>query len=347
MISNNFVELKGSVFKKFDKNNLFQVACSDVRERFHLFVLLSIVVLQTMKEYAWKEETLWVMVPDCLMVLISEIIVDWIKHAFITRFNELPVEVYRDYRLSLAYDMAQTRQKNAFTDHSDLVARRMGFIPLPLGVVMVRVLGNAVKIQGGTAITLAALGYCCLASFKILNNILLLGKACDLIYQHQQEKTQQDSLNPIRFNKDSATSPTRPQVIRSPSPGLQRSVTVPGTPEHSKRTEQEVPNEQLTNLVSPAIFSNSAVSITDVCLNEEMLRVGFGAQLESIGEADYECMTRSVPNIQQETDLEIPNTSRSASPSPELGKKRAESEPSIPLLIENEIAEAQTNTGLL
>lgn len=50
-----FVELKGSVFKKFDKNNLFQVSCSDVRERFHLFVLLFIVVLQTMKEYSWKE----------------------------------------------------------------------------------------------------------------------------------------------------------------------------------------------------------------------------------------------------------------------------------------------------
>ena len=26
MMSNNFVELKGSVFKKFDKNNLFQVS---------------------------------------------------------------------------------------------------------------------------------------------------------------------------------------------------------------------------------------------------------------------------------------------------------------------------------
>lgn len=49
------MELKGSVFKKFDKNNLFQVSCSDVRERFHLFVLLFIVVLQTMKEYSWKE----------------------------------------------------------------------------------------------------------------------------------------------------------------------------------------------------------------------------------------------------------------------------------------------------
>ena len=49
------MELKGSVFKKFDKNNLFQVSCSDVRERFHLFALLFVVVVQTMKEYGWKE----------------------------------------------------------------------------------------------------------------------------------------------------------------------------------------------------------------------------------------------------------------------------------------------------
>ena len=38
-----------------EKNNLFQVSCSDVRERFHLFSLLFIVVVQTMKEYGWKE----------------------------------------------------------------------------------------------------------------------------------------------------------------------------------------------------------------------------------------------------------------------------------------------------
>ena len=49
------MELKGAIFKKFDKNNLFQVSCSDVRERFHLFALLFVVVVQTMKEYGWKE----------------------------------------------------------------------------------------------------------------------------------------------------------------------------------------------------------------------------------------------------------------------------------------------------
>ena len=33
MVSNNFVELKGSVFKKFEKNNLFQMSCSGEEEK--------------------------------------------------------------------------------------------------------------------------------------------------------------------------------------------------------------------------------------------------------------------------------------------------------------------------
>ena len=49
------MELKSSVFKKFDKRNLFLVACADVRERFHLIVLLGVVVVQTMREYTWTQ----------------------------------------------------------------------------------------------------------------------------------------------------------------------------------------------------------------------------------------------------------------------------------------------------
>ena len=36
IISNQFVELKGSVFKRITVNNLFQISCSDIRERLHL-----------------------------------------------------------------------------------------------------------------------------------------------------------------------------------------------------------------------------------------------------------------------------------------------------------------------
>ncbi|XP_075222908.1 protein TAPT1 homolog isoform X2 [Lycorma delicatula] len=338
MMSNNFVELKGSVFKKFDKNNLFQVACSDCRERFHLFFLLFIVVLQTMKEYAWSEETFWVLLPDCLMVLLAEILVDWIKHAFITRFNELPVDVYRDYTLSLAYDLAQTRQKNAFSDHSDLVARRMGFIPLPLGVVAIRVLGTAVKIQGPAACCLALLGYLCIASFRVLNNIIILGRACDMINRHQQENMPVEN-SPVRIIKDSATSPTRPVGPLRRSATVEVTISTPTAPPTTPAD-----SDPRSTLGPGAIFSNSAVSITDVCLNEEMLRVGV-AKLESIGEAEPECLTRSVPNIQQIQQVNSTSPIQlSAPPSPELSKKRAESEPNIPSIVDNE--ESSSNVVL-
>jgi hypothetical protein len=36
LVSNNFVELKGAVFKRFDPTNLLQISCSDIVERFQL-----------------------------------------------------------------------------------------------------------------------------------------------------------------------------------------------------------------------------------------------------------------------------------------------------------------------
>lgn len=38
-------------------------------------------------------EHLYVICPYLLAVLSSEYFVDWIKHAFITKFNNIPVEV--------------------------------------------------------------------------------------------------------------------------------------------------------------------------------------------------------------------------------------------------------------
>merc|ERR1719450_1233455 len=201
MMSNNFVELKGSVFKKFDRSNLFQVSCSDVRERFHLFALLFVVVVQTMKEYGWREDSFWTLAPDCLLVLGAEILVDWIKHAFITRFNEVPADVYKDYTISLAYDLAQTKQKYAFSDHSDIVSRRMGFIPLPLGVVMLRVVYSSVKSTNPGAWAVVVMAYLCLLTFRILGSIVILGKACDLIDGH---KIRQEN-----DRKESAGSPSK------------------------------------------------------------------------------------------------------------------------------------------
>ncbi|KAJ8000429.1 hypothetical protein DPEC_G00180040 [Dallia pectoralis] len=188
MMSNNFVEIKGSVFKKFEKNNLFQMSNSDIKERFTNYVLLLIVCLRNMEQFSWNPDHLWVLFPDVVMVIASEVTVDVVKHAFITKFNDITADVYREYRASLAFDLVSSRQKNAYTDYSDSVARRMGFIPLPLALLLIRVVISSVQIQGPLSYICVLLFYLGMISLKVLNSIVLLGTSCVLVKDAKMEE---------------------------------------------------------------------------------------------------------------------------------------------------------------
>ncbi len=337
MMSNNFVELKGSVFKKFDKNNLFQLTCSDVRERVHLTVLLFVVVIQTMKEFNWKSEQFFVLLPDCIIVLVVEVLIDWIKHAFITRFNEIPADVYTEYTISLDYDMTQTRQKHAFSDHSDLVARRMGFIPFPLGVVLIKALYTAVSFDNAASIVLFVIAYLTLVTCRILNTICALGKACDLMQKHQDEKNQNSTptgptnlnfqLNGIatlaptpaknqlrQHNHSANTSDTATSPIHSFQP-LQRSRTVDIVVNDTKNTSSLLHDPSFG---ATALFSNSDVDLDDICLNEKVLNITQDDVFEDMP------LARSVPDLQDSGEgdgVEISASRRT--------HKRSESDPFI------------------
>lgn len=52
------------------------------------------------------------MLPVIVMVIGSEVFVDWIKHAFITKFNAISPDVYQKYRAILSRDLATSRHKN-------------------------------------------------------------------------------------------------------------------------------------------------------------------------------------------------------------------------------------------
>ncbi|KAL0880212.1 hypothetical protein ABMA27_002675 [Loxostege sticticalis] len=328
MMSNNFVELKGSVFKKFDKNNLFQVSCSDVRERLHLSVLLFIVVLQTMKEYMWREERFWILAPDCVLVLAFEVIIDWVKHAFITRFNEIPYGVYREYTVSLAYDVAQTRQKYAFSDHSDLVARRMGFIPLPLGVVITRVLVHAVKVDGFAAIFLIFIAYLCLLTIRVLVSIVILGKACDLITQHQTEKSESLHTTPKKEQKEGIKE--IPNAHKSPdteaAPAKKPVQLKFMIPEDVAMSEPLVD----ASVGAAAIFSNSAIDLNGVCYLNDKMTAQVKQETGDYLEPELGDVSRSAPDIKAAAAAAPPETTeRSSSPDSEGLKRRSESEPNL------------------
>ncbi|CAM4616018.1 unnamed protein product [Leuciscus chuanchicus] len=225
MMSNNFVEIKGSVFKKFEKNNLFQMSNSDIKERFTNYVLLLIVCLRNMEQFSWNSDHLWVLLPDVFMVILSEIAVDIVKHAFITKFNDITADVYSEYKASLAFELVSSRQQNAYTDYSDSVARRMGFIPLPLAVLLIRVVMSSVKIQGALSSVCLLLFYLGLITLKVLNSIVILGKSC----RYVKEANMEGKLFERPTAQTSKQTPKKANPAKSPPPSAEPEVQQPST----------------------------------------------------------------------------------------------------------------------
>jgi hypothetical protein len=121
-MSNQFVEIKGTVFKKFEKENLFQMSCAgnsnnniskiDVIERFHLSLLLTLILLRNLIEHTNSLTTPlslpWLdLIMPFIMVLGSELLVDWCKHAFITKFNHIRPSIYTRFMDVLCLDFVK------------------------------------------------------------------------------------------------------------------------------------------------------------------------------------------------------------------------------------------------
>ncbi|KAG0726119.1 Protein TAPT1 [Chionoecetes opilio] len=94
---------------------------------------------------------------------------------------------------------------NAYSDHSDIVARRMGFIPLPLGVVMYRILSQSIRLTTPASYLILGVGFLCLLSFRVLNGIIILGKACDLIDGAEKRRARNESVSDKTDKKSSNT----------------------------------------------------------------------------------------------------------------------------------------------
>ncbi|KAF9427736.1 hypothetical protein BGZ94_004269 [Podila epigama] len=164
LISNQFVEIKGSVFKKFEKENLFQLSCSDIVERFQLSVFVTIITIRNLVELSAAPPSPFSVYPQsfvplfssmtamarlltpCFLVLGCETLVDWLKHAFITKFNQIRPSVYGRFVDILSRDLVvgsparlagRNKQQQMFVDQSPMVSRRIGLAALPLACLVI------------------------------------------------------------------------------------------------------------------------------------------------------------------------------------------------------------------
>lgn len=188
LLSNQFVEIKSTVFKKFEKENLFQLTCADVVERFQLWHMLVIIAARNIAETGYMVmpssaldplattlETAramatnatvtaalpprtmssivplsFTLVPEIvasitsyvpivghvlgpfMIVLGSEMGVDWLKHAYINKFNNTRPAIYDRFLDVLAKDY----YTNAFGDQN--LTKRLGLPVLPLSCLLIR-----------------------------------------------------------------------------------------------------------------------------------------------------------------------------------------------------------------
>ncbi|POS87470.1 hypothetical protein EPUL_002691 [Erysiphe pulchra] len=163
LMSNQFVEIKSTVFKKIEKDNLFQLTCADVVERFQLCIILIIIALRNLVEMGSLTMPSVVMnsegeklkdassnifiLPNSFsllsnlsgeilspffFVLGSEMLVDWIKHSYISKFNNVKPTIYGRYLDILAKDY----YTNAFINQN--LVKRFGLPVIPLACLFIR-----------------------------------------------------------------------------------------------------------------------------------------------------------------------------------------------------------------
>lgn len=150
LLSNQFSEIKSTVFKKFERENLFQLTCADVAERFQITIMMLVIGLRNVAEVSstglvprsWSGWNRWLgaLMGPMIVVVGSEVCVDWLKHAYIAKFNNIRPRVYRKFLDVLVYDYSD----NSFSDQ--IMTKRIGIPIIPLASVFLRMLLQSYSI---------------------------------------------------------------------------------------------------------------------------------------------------------------------------------------------------------
>ncbi len=138
LIASNFTEIKGTVFKRFDPTKIFTLTCQDIVERFHLYVIMSFVLVE---ESVGSGQPLPSprLVVQCLYVLFAEIIIDVTKHAVLGKFNDIRPGVYAEFTKDLCENLEGTQ--------SHTVHKLVGIEPFASAALFFRVFVSFAALQ--------------------------------------------------------------------------------------------------------------------------------------------------------------------------------------------------------
>ena len=146
LVTNNFNELKGTVFKKNEPRSVYPVLTSDVVERLYLFIDVALMLFRMTtspqrSKIPFGEVSIWIAV-----MIGLEIITDWMKFLCLSKFNSIENGTYWHYHSIHREDIINSRNvemnpipplvQKGYVSASHLPARRMNFMPTPLAVLI-------------------------------------------------------------------------------------------------------------------------------------------------------------------------------------------------------------------
>lgn len=141
LISNQFMEVKGFVFKRMDYKRLFNITCQDIAERTNIFIIIVFVVVHSAIAATARNTSILVsksLLHKLVVIALCEYVVDWMKHAFLSKFNSLPPTTYRRF----LGDIAKSRSLTTSL-YSNKTVR---FVPLAHAAVVVRLLTSIHRV---------------------------------------------------------------------------------------------------------------------------------------------------------------------------------------------------------
>eukprot|EP00617_Octactis_speculum_P015926 CAMPEP_0185754512 /NCGR_PEP_ID=MMETSP1174-20130828/13160_1 /TAXON_ID=35687 /ORGANISM="Dictyocha speculum, Strain CCMP1381" /LENGTH=284 /DNA_ID=CAMNT_0028432763 /DNA_START=334 /DNA_END=1189 /DNA_ORIENTATION=- len=201
MISNNFAEIKTSVFKKFDAANLFKLACRDVTERFKLFLFMLLTMgvnLMLIRPGESFKVALVAFRDQFVIVFGFEVVADFVKHCFIAKGNGHSPELYVKFLNALVRDVTETRHDEngrGILDHTHILTHRLGLAQLPLACVFARFsqdIWTRAFARYPASLPdpwrLAIILYIGLIELKILTGIVLTGMSAKHVMAQEQKK---------------------------------------------------------------------------------------------------------------------------------------------------------------
>lgn len=104
IVTNNFGEIKSTVFKRYDQKGLFPIVTSDMVERFYLLADIIFVVARLSIPTHRGTVSAFDIINLLFLLVLLELSTDWIKFALIFKFSDLKADTLDTYKEVLLAD---------------------------------------------------------------------------------------------------------------------------------------------------------------------------------------------------------------------------------------------------